>query len=70
MQPSKMTDEQRVKMDNLHDILTGLVEDDNNKGYKKPIFIKEEEMTYPKEIMEEWNEGKYCLQCTGCHGCR
>ncbi len=38
--------------------------------YKKPVFVKERELTFPKEIIKEFNGGKYCLQCSSCHGCR
>ncbi len=38
--------------------------------YKKPVFVKERELTFPKEIIMEFNSGKYCLQCSSCHGCR
>jgi hypothetical protein len=44
-----------------------------NKGkvaYQKPLFIKQEEMTFPTEIIEKLNGGRFCLQCSGCHGCR
>ena len=43
----------------------------SSRDYKKPIFIKEKEMIFPREITDEFNSGgKYCFQCTGCHGCR
>lgn len=38
--------------------------------YKKPEFIKEKELTFPKEIVEMFNGGKFCFQCSSCHGCR
>lgn len=38
--------------------------------YNKPVFIKERELTFPEEIIKEFNGGKYCLQCSSCHGCR
>jgi hypothetical protein len=39
-------------------------------GYQKPIFEKQQQMTFPTEIMEKINGGRFCLQCSGCHGCR
>jgi len=38
--------------------------------YQKPLFEKQEQMIFPKEIMEKFNGGRFCLQCSGCHGCR
>lgn len=38
--------------------------------YQKPLLRKQEQMIFPTEIMEEFNGGRFCLQCSGCHGCR
>lgn len=38
--------------------------------YQKPLFVKQEQMIFPAEIMEKFNGGRFCLQCSGCHGCR
>jgi heterodisulfide reductase subunit C len=38
-------------------------------SYQKPLFEKQKEMTFPKEIMEQLNGGRFCLQCSSCHGC-
>jgi hypothetical protein len=38
--------------------------------YQKPLFEKQQKMTFPSEIMEKLNGGRFCLQCSGCHGCR
>lgn len=38
--------------------------------YQKPLFEKRAQMTFPIEIMEKFNGGRFCLQCSGCHGCR
>ena len=41
------------------------------KKYQKPIFIKEDGMVFAKEIIETFNSGsRFCVQCSGCHGCR
>ena len=42
----------------------------NQKVYKKPVFVKEKELTFPGEIIEKFNGGRFCVQCSGCHGCR
>ena len=39
-------------------------------SYEKPVFEKQEVPAFPKEIIEEFNKNKICLQCSGCHGCR
>lgn len=38
--------------------------------YKKPVFVKEKELTFPKEIIDKFNVKRFCIQCSGCHGCR
>ena len=37
--------------------------------YNKPIFIKQEKLTFPKEIIAKFNNGETCVQCSRCHGC-
>lgn len=39
-------------------------------NYEKPLFEERKELTFPKEIWEKFNSGRFCLQCSGCHGCR
>ena len=40
------------------------------RAYEKPIFVKAKKMTWPKEIIEKFNEGgRFCVQCSGCHAC-
>ena len=38
--------------------------------YKKPVFVQEEELVFPKEIIEKFNGGRLCVQCSSCHGCK
>jgi len=38
--------------------------------YEKPLFELQDEMTFPKDIWEKFNGGRFCIQCSGCHGCR
>lgn len=38
--------------------------------YEKPLFEKQESMDFPMEIIEKFNNGRFCKQCSGCHGCR
>ena len=38
--------------------------------YQKPLLEKQKEMVFPIEIMEKFNGGRFCLQCSSCHGCR
>lgn len=39
-------------------------------SYQKPLFEKQDKMAFPIAIMEKFNQGRLCLQCSGCHGCR
>lgn len=41
-----------------------------HKAYVKPVFVIEKELTFPKEIVEQFNGARFCVQCSGCHGCR
>jgi len=43
---------------------------ESRRIYKKPVFVKEKELTFPKEIIKEFNGGRFCVQCSSCHGCR
>lgn len=47
-----------------------MAEKKKKKPYKKPLFVKENGLVFPKEIIEQFNGGRFCLQCSGCHGCR
>jgi len=39
--------------------------------YKKPLFEKQDGMTFTKEIIGKYfNAGRYCIQCSSCHGCQ
>jgi len=44
--------------------------DDVQIVYQKPYVGERSEMTFPREIIEKFNNGRYCIQCSGCHGCR
>lgn len=39
-------------------------------SYQKPKLEHKTSMSFPKEIAEKFNAGKFCIQCSGCHGCR
>ena len=38
--------------------------------YEKPLFEDQSGMDFPMQIVEKFNGGRFCLQCSGCHGCR
>lgn len=38
--------------------------------YEKPVVKESEGLTFTKEIWDKFNGDKFCLQCSGCHGCR
>ena len=42
----------------------------NTIKYQKPLFEKQDGMVFPIEIMEKINGGRFCLQCSSCHGCK
>lgn len=39
------------------------------KAYRKPVFVKEKKLAFPREIIEQFNGGRFCVQCASCHGC-
>lgn len=41
-----------------------------SRVYEKPVFEKQEGLVFPREIIEQFNEGRFCVQCSSCHGCR
>lgn len=42
----------------------------NPREYQKPLFEESKGMTFTAEIWEKLNGGRFCMQCSGCHGCR
>ena len=38
--------------------------------YEKPAFKKELGLVFPKEVIEEISDGRFCVQCSSCHGCK
>jgi hypothetical protein len=38
--------------------------------YEKPLFEEQAGLVFPRQIMEAYNGGRFCVQCSGCHGCR
>lgn len=38
--------------------------------YEKPLFEKQAGMIFPQQILEKFNGGRFCVQCSSCHGCR
>jgi len=38
--------------------------------YEKPVFEKESELRFPREVIEVFNGGRMCVQCSSCHGCQ
>ncbi len=39
-------------------------------AYEKPIFAKQEGLVFPREVIEQFNGGRLCVQCSSCHGCK
>lgn len=50
-----------------------MVEKRNNEFcnvYEKPMFAKEKGLAFPSQIIEQFNNGRLCVQCSSCHGCK
>jgi hypothetical protein len=40
-------------------------------AYEKPLFEETAGLVFPRQILEAFNgKGRFCVQCSGCHGCR
>ncbi len=39
-------------------------------AYEEPLFEKQIGMVFPQEIIEKFNGGHFCVQCSSCHGCK
>lgn len=39
-------------------------------AYEKPLFEEQSGMVFPQQILEKFNGGRFCVQCSSCHGCR
>ncbi len=50
--------------------LTAKKDPNQKTTYEKPKFEEKTSMEFPKEIAEKFNAGHFCIQCSGCHGCR
>lgn len=40
------------------------------KAYEKPVFEKQKGLIFPEEVIEQFNGGRFCVQCSSCHGCQ
>ncbi len=38
--------------------------------YEKPFIEPQDGLVFPTQIMDSFNGGRFCVQCSGCHGCR
>lgn len=39
-------------------------------SYEKPLFEEQTGMVFPQQVMEKFNGGRLCVQCSSCHGCK
>ena len=39
-------------------------------AYEKPLFEEQPGMVFSQQILEKFNGGRFCVQCSSCHGCR
>ena len=56
-----------IQQESIRETNAAIAEKSN---YEKPLFRERKELAFPKEIWEKFNGGKWCIQCSGCHGCR
>ena len=47
-----------------------LEEQEDRPKYEKPKLEEQKELVFPRQIAEKFNDGRFCMQCSGCHGCR
>lgn len=38
-------------------------------GYEKPLFEESKGMEFTEEIWKKYSAGRFCMQCSACHGC-
>ncbi len=38
-------------------------------SYEKPLFERQTGMVFTRQVIEEFNGGRFCVQCSSCHGC-
>ena len=57
-------------MEQINNLKETVVENEEKTNYEKPLFEERKELAFPKEIWEKFNGGKWCIQCSGCNGCR
>ena len=38
--------------------------------YETPLFEEQDGMVFTRQVVEKFNEEKFCVQCNVCHGCR
>jgi len=50
------------------------IEQQNNtkvqRTYEKPLFEEQKGLIFSEQILELYNNGRFCVQCSSCHGCR
>ena len=44
--------------------------DESSPKYEKPLFEKSKGMNFTTEIWKKFAGGRFCMQCSACHGCR
>jgi len=44
--------------------------ENKSRKYEKPLLEEHKELTFPLHILEKFNKGRFCVQCSSCHGCR
>jgi hypothetical protein len=56
-----------MKQNELTDLPRGVTTDTPKKHYEAPSIIESPEMTFTKNIWEDFSEGNWCFGCTNCN---
>jgi hypothetical protein len=56
-----------MKQNELTDLPQGVTADAPKKHYEAPIITESPEMTFTKDIWENFSEGNWCFGCTNCN---
>jgi len=51
------------------DVCLDEAQSETKKNYETPCIVEERKMTFPKEVWNEFCNGKWCFGCTNC-SCR
>jgi hypothetical protein len=56
-------------MNPKENVNTDTVQTESKKFYEAPCIVEETEMTFPKDVWNDFCNGKWCFGCSNC-SCR